>query len=96
MTIDKVSRVVNVYKTSGAKNISKSEASVRTDSIDISNEAKVRSLNEKYLNIVKNTPDIRTDRVAQAKENLGRYMSDTGLLEKVVDDIAGKISSRLL
>ncbi len=70
--INEVNRVVKTDKT---KEVSKTEKPNRSDSIDLSEQAKRTTELNKYIEIVKNSPDIRMDKVEAAKEKLqkGEY-----------------------
>ena len=59
-----------------------------SDSVNISNEAVNMADAKKVLDMVKNSPDIRADRVAEIKEKLNdpNYINNT-----ILDSVADKI-----
>lgn len=87
MAIDKIGHINNyndIHKVNKSKNIKKSQAA---DSVNISNEAYNLADNKKIMDIVKNAPDIRLDKVSQAKANI----DNPAYLEKAIQSIADKI-----
>ena len=47
--------------------------------------------NEKLVNIIKEAPDIREEKVAEAKKRLELYMQDGALREEVLNSLANSI-----
>lgn len=92
MDIDKIGPINNyngynkVNKKNPSKNINLS------DSVNISKEALDRAETSRIMDIVKNTPDIRTDRVNEikAKINNADYIN-----KEVIDKVAEKILESL-
>ncbi|HOJ49530.1 MAG TPA: flagellar biosynthesis anti-sigma factor FlgM [Spirochaetota bacterium] len=90
MEIRKIFQIFN-NKTVKKNNV-KTTNKTKTDSIHISDEAKLRAEVEKYKEVIKNTPDIRQDRIAQVKERLkSEYYNSS----KIYNDIASKLSNFL-
>jgi len=51
---------------------------------------------KKYIDIVKNTPDLRSDKIEKAKKNLETYFANNVLDEKIAEKIADRILQALL
>jgi len=95
MTIDKIGKINNIYKANNKNNVNKADNINKTDSINISQEAHKKAEIEKYLKIVKNSPDIRSDKVEAAKKNLDEYFSDEKKLDTIIDNISQKIADKI-
>lgn len=89
MTIDKIGTSNNIQPTHHVRKTEKPSAAVQSDRIDISVEKRERAELER---IVKEAPDIRADKVEQAKANLERYMKD----DKVFDEVAKRVIRSLV
>ncbi|MCQ2598140.1 MAG: flagellar biosynthesis anti-sigma factor FlgM [Treponema sp.] len=63
-----VNPVNNVQNTKKAENVAKANAGF--DSVDVSDEAKLRAEAYYLKQVANDTPDIRADRVAEVKEKL--------------------------
>ena len=61
------------------------------DRIDISKESEIALQNEKLLSIVRNAPDVREEKVAEAKKRLEMYMQEGALREEVLNSLANSI-----
>ncbi|HBE03683.1 MAG TPA: hypothetical protein DC049_14610 [Spirochaetia bacterium] len=90
MTIDKIQRVNNLYTANGSGKADR-PGNVKRDSVNISSEAMHKAELENFLKISKSTPDIRADKVADAKTNLEKYRADSALFDNVLKTIAGRI-----
>lgn len=90
MTIHKIDGASNIQQKS---NIRQSEkvSNIGSDRIDISKESKIALQNEKLISIIKNMPDIREEKVAEAKKRLELYMQDGALREEVLNSLANSI-----
>jgi len=91
MVIDKIGNINNIIETKKTKAVSNTNKSGKSDSIQISSEGKKAAESAKLNQIVKETPDIRADRVNDIKEriNNGTYDFDNNeMLEMVADKIA--------
>lgn len=86
----KISSIFQIFtnKVVNRKTVN-STAEIKKDSVDISNEAKIRAEVEKYKSIIKNTPDVRKEKIDQVKE---RLQSEYYNSKKVYEDIASKLS----
>lgn len=90
--IDKVSIVTNVqqaYQPQVKRNSQKEE---KTDRVEVSKDAQVALSREEAVKSVRSAPDVRMDRVAEARRKLesGELLSD-----KVIERIAEKIADSL-
>ena len=90
MSIDKIGPLNNynnynkVNKTDSSKKVSSS------DSVNISKEALDKAENNRILEIVKNTPDVRIDRINELKSKINNpdYIDNAindGLADKIME-----------
>jgi negative regulator of flagellin synthesis FlgM len=88
MSIDKINSVNNYNGYNKIDKIDSSKNINSTDSINISNEAISKAESNKMLDIVKNAPDVRADKIAEIKEKLKNpdYIND-----KIVNSLSDKI-----
>ena len=90
MGIDKIQ---NVNFNNGYNKINKNKSLNKTsssDSVNISEEAINKAETSKIMDIVKNSPDIREDKVREAKENINNpdYINEAiakSLADKIMD-----------
>ena len=90
MTIDKIGSTSNIKQKSNIKNNNKI-SKLGSDRVEISDESRIALQNEKLVNIIKESSDIRQDKVADAKKRLELYMKDGALREEVINSIANSI-----
>lgn len=90
MTIDKIGSTSNINQKSNIKNNNKI-SKLGSDRVEISDESRIALQNEKLVNIIKESSDIRQDKVADAKKRLELYMKDGALREEVINSIANSI-----
>ncbi len=91
MVIDKIGSINNIVETKKSKSISSKKSTKKSDSVQISSEGKKAAEIAKQTQIVKETPDIRTERVKEIKEKIanGTYdFNNNEMLEMVADKIA--------
>lgn len=83
-----MNEINKVHKTDKTKNIAKTDKTKRTDSVEISSKARRSVEVQKYIDIVKNSSDIRKDKIDSAKQKLknGDYNKP-----EVYDKIAEKL-----
>lgn len=88
MTIEGLGPVDPVSKYNKTEKTAKPTKKENTDSINVSSEAKSMGELYKTTESVKQSPDVRADRVAEVKEKLKdpSYISDT-----VIDSVADKL-----
>ncbi|MCG8570290.1 MAG: flagellar biosynthesis anti-sigma factor FlgM [Spirochaetes bacterium] len=88
MSIDKIGSINNYNDYSKINKTRKPQNVKASDSVSISQEASSLAENKKIMDIVNSTPDIRTDKVEAAKQNINSsdYVND-----QVVDEIADKL-----
>ena len=91
MTIDKISGSNGIQPNSNIKKAYSANGAV-ADRVDISNEAKIASQNEYLLNITRQSPEIRADKVAEGREKLRMYMQDASLKEEAIMSIASSMT----
>ena len=90
MTIDKIGGTQNIQFNSKVK-YSDGPSQLGSDKIEISNESKIALQNKKLIDIVKQSPEIREEKVAEAKKRLEMYMKDGALRKEVVNSLANSI-----
>lgn len=90
MTIDKIGGAANIQQKSNVRHNEK-VSNIGSDRLDISKESEIALQNEKLISIIKNAPDIREDKVAEAKKRLELYMQDGALREEVLNSLANSI-----
>jgi negative regulator of flagellin synthesis FlgM len=91
MVIEKIGNINNISETKKSKPISGKKEDIRSDSIQISSEGKLAAENAKLTQVIKETPDMRMDRVRDIKQRIndGSYdFNDNKMLEMVADKIA--------
>ena len=96
MNIDGINKVSGAYNVSKPQQTSKTARTGATDSVKISGDAKRVAETARYIEIVKNSPDIRTDKVEQAKKNLASYMQGSKIDNKVLDKIIDRLMDTVL
>jgi len=90
MVIEKIGNINNIAEPKKNKAVSDKRNEIRSDSIQISNEGKIAAENAKNAQIIRETPDIRADRVKDIKMRIdnGSYnFNDNKILEMVADRI---------
>lgn len=88
MTIERLGPVDPVQKFSRTERVSKPETTRESDSISVSDEARVRAEMMQAMEQVRSMPDIRQDRVEEVRRKLEdpSYIND-----RVVDLVADRI-----
>jgi negative regulator of flagellin synthesis FlgM len=91
MVIEKIGNINNITETKKGKPVSSKKEDTKTDSVQISSEGKQAAETAKNTQIIKDTPDIRIDKVKDIKQRIqnGTYdFNDNKVLEMVADKIA--------
>jgi len=91
MVIDKIGNIGNISETKKSKPAHSKKEEIKADSISISSEGKQAAENARLSQIVKESPDIRAERVKEIKQRIsdGTYnFNDHKILEMVADKIA--------
>ena len=90
--VDKIGQINQVQQAYQANARSRPEAAPKADQVEISQAGRVASVRQAVASIVNGSPDIRADKVREAKEKLerGEYLSDK-IIEKVAEKIADSI-----
>ena len=88
MTIERINVPDPISKYKKTENISKPSKNLKKDSVDISEEAKLRAKLEEAANLAKSAPVVRKDRVEEVKKKLEdpSYIDD-----KVIEVVADRI-----
>ena len=90
MTIDKIGGAANIQQKSNVRHNEK-VSNIGYDRLDISKESEIALQNEKLISIIKDMPDIREEKVAEAKKRLEMYMQEGALREEVLKSLADSI-----
>ncbi len=92
MVIDKIGNINNIVEPKGAKATPRSRETGKTDQVEISSEGKKAAEFSRYAQVVKDTPDIRQEKVREIKARIqdGTYdkFNDDQVLQMVADRIA--------
>lgn len=92
MVIDKIGNINNIVEPKGTKATPRSRETGKTDQVEISSEAKSAAELSRYAQVVKDTPDIRQEKVREIKARIqdGTYdkFNDDQVLQMVADRIA--------
>ena len=94
MVIDKIGNINNIVETKKTKTTGTVSETSRNDSIQISSEGKKAAETARLSQMVRETPDVRAERVAEIKERIanGTYdFDDNKILEMVADKIAASL-----
>ncbi len=94
MAIDKIGNINKIIEPKKTKSVNGSKETHRNDSIQISSAGKKAADLAKVNQVVKDTPDIRAEKVADIKSRIenGTYdFNDNKILEMVADKIAGNL-----
>lgn len=94
MTIDKIGGAGSIQPSGNIKNINK-PAEFGVDKVEISNEAKLAFEQEQLLEMAFNAPEIREDKVLEAKARLQMYMKDEALKEKAFLSMAESLTNAI-
>ena len=93
MEIDKIGAINNIQKTEQVKKDKKvKSAQDNMDRVSLSEQAKIMAERSKYIDVVKETPDVRKARIAELKEKIN---SEAYLSEVIGDKLADKIAKSL-
>ena len=97
MVIDKIGNVNNIYYTKKVKNVQKgSETSTGNDLVEISTEGLKAVEEARYTKIVRETSDVRAERVREIKAQIDAGTYDKDMDDKVISLVADKILSSML
>lgn len=91
MVIDKIGNINNIPEPKKSKRVSGSTETSKSDSLHISTEGKRAAEEARHAQIVRETPDVRRERVQALKEQIanGTYdFNDPKVTEMVADRIA--------
>ncbi|HMB20561.1 MAG TPA: flagellar biosynthesis anti-sigma factor FlgM [Spirochaetota bacterium] len=96
MVIDKIGNINNIVDTKNTKPVSKNKSIDKSDSVQISSEAKSAAEQAKISQIVKDTPDVRAEKVRDIKARIAEGTYDKFDDNKVLEMVAEKIATQLL
>jgi negative regulator of flagellin synthesis FlgM len=97
MTIDKVGNVNNIYETKRPKNVQKAgQTDKAADSIQISSEGMKAVEDARFAQIVRETPDIREERVREIKAKIDAGTYDKEIDDKILNLVADKIIAQFI
>ena len=94
MVIDKIGNINNIVDTRKTKSSGGVSETRKNDSIQISSEGKKAAETARISQIVRETPDVRAERVAEIKDKIARgeyNFDDNKILEMVADKIADSL-----
>jgi negative regulator of flagellin synthesis FlgM len=95
MVIDKIGNIKNIVEPKNTKSLGKTKSTGKGDSVEISSEAKKAAEQSKIAQVVKQTPNIRAERVRQIKEQIANGTYDFND-DRIIDKVAEKIAMQLL
>jgi negative regulator of flagellin synthesis FlgM len=95
MVIDKIGNINNIIEPKKSNPVASAKETKKKDSIEISSEGKKAADASRVAQLVKESSDIRMDRVQEIKEQIanGTYNFDD---PKMLDMVADKIASFLM
>jgi len=96
MVIDKIGNINNIVDTKNTKPVSRNKSIGKSDSVQISSEAKSAAEQAKISQIVKDTPDVRAGKVRDIKARIAEGTYDKFDDNKVLEMVAEKIATQLL
>lgn len=91
MNIDKIGPIKGIDPTNESKkvnSISQEKDSVGKDSVHFSSEGKTQALYKKAIEIIKNTPDVRMEKIKEAKQLLESLKNPS---DEVLEEVSKKI-----
>jgi flagellar biosynthesis anti-sigma factor FlgM len=97
MVIDKIGNVNNIFETKRAKNVqSNGQTSGGNDSVEISSEGLKAIEDARYIQVVRETPDVRADKVREIKAAIQAGTYDKDMNDKILSMVADKILAQFL
>ena len=93
--IGKIGPANNIQPSNKPNHVSKTTAP-KADRVDISSDAQKRAEHTRQMEIIRSAPDIRQDKVEQAKANLERYMQDGEITDETANGLYDRIIGSLL
>ena len=96
MVIDKIGNINNIVEPKGTKATSKTKNLKKSDKVEISSEAKQAAETARITQLVKETPDIRREKVEAIKAQIKNGTYDKFVDNKVLELVAEKIAQNLL
>lgn len=97
MVIDKLGNINNIQEPKRSKSVHKStNVKKPNDSVQLSNESLKAAEEAKYAQIIKETPDVRKERVEEIKAQIENGTYDKHLDDKILGMVADKLLNNLL
>ena len=97
MVIDKIGNVNKLYDNQKVTSVQKgAETSTGNDLVEISTEGLKAVEEARYTQIVRETPDVRAERVRDIKAQIAAGTYDRDMDDKVISMVADKILSSML
>jgi len=97
MVIDKIGNVNNIFETKRAKNVPASgQTSGGNDSVEISSEGLKAIEDARYVQVVREAPDVRAEKVREIKASIQAGTYDKDINEKILSMVADKILAQFL
>lgn len=94
--INKIGHINNISPSSNVKKMAKVSETQKSDSVSISAAGKAEAEKLHLISVIKDSPDIRMDKVEAAKARLAEYTKDGGMDDAVASGIYDRIIDGLL
>jgi negative regulator of flagellin synthesis FlgM len=92
MILDKVGNIQKIFDTKKTKSVNKADNLNKTgDTIQISNEGIKAADQARMTQMIKETPDVRREKIAQIKQQIQDGTYDKHLDDKVLSLVADKL-----
>lgn len=91
MNINKIGGIGGKYSSEDFPKVKKGLSAAR-DSVNFSEVALSRMTLKQSLELVRNAPNIRAEKVLEAKNNLGSYFSEGNINSEVTEKIAKQLA----
>lgn len=96
MAIDKIGPSSNIQPPNRTNRASKASHVQGKDRVEISEQARVEADRLRQLDMIKQAPDIREEKIAEVRERLASYTADGGMNDEVANTIYDRIIDSLL
>lgn len=94
MVIDKLGNIKNIIESNKTKSVKKSnKVDAPSDKVEISSAGMKAAEEARYIQMVKDTPDVRMEKVLAIKEQIANGTYDKHLDEKVLGMVADRLIS---
>jgi negative regulator of flagellin synthesis FlgM len=96
MVIDKIGNINNIVETKSSKAVNKTKSPKKNDMFEISSEGKKAQEVAQLNQMIRETPDIRKEKVEAIKAQIKDGTYDKFFDNKVLEMVADKIAMNLL